>query len=80
MRKTPHLRAVHTSRNGRPARRRAPATIPLAPTERRPVRAVWGAGLLRRLRRALGEVVAMAVVLALAIVLAHAMLVVFFPV
>jgi hypothetical protein len=44
------------------------------------LRAFGGWGLFRGLRRAIGEVVAMAFILALAIVLAHAMLIVLFPV
>ena len=67
-----HLRALHAPRNGRPTR-----GARLAGAASRLLR---GWGFFRGLRRAIGEVVAMALVLALAIVLAHAMLIVLFPV
>ena len=71
-----HLRAIHAPRNGRPAHR---ARVAAAAT-RAWTRFFSGWGFFRGLRRAIGEVVAMAFVLALAIVLAHAMLIVMFPI
>jgi hypothetical protein len=71
-----NLRAIHAPRNGRPARRARVA----AAASRAWRRLFEGWGFFRGLRRAIGEVVAMAFVLALAIVLAHAMLIVLFPV
>lgn len=78
---TPHLRTVHAQRNGRPARRTVAARTILHLTNgRASLRRFRGWGLFRGLRRAVGEILGMAVVLALSIVLAHFMLIAMFPV
>ena len=78
---TVHLRALESPRNGRPPRASRAARVAGQLLDgRRWRRLLGGWGFFRGLRRAIGEVVAMALVLALAIVLAHAMLIVLFPV
>lgn len=73
------LRALQPSRNGRSTRRATRASVHLV--DGRPsMRTFPGLRILQRIRHAIGEIVAMALVLALAIVLAHAFLIVMFPI
>jgi len=75
------LRALQPSRNGRSSRRpRATRASVHLVNGRPPTWTFPGLRILRRIRRALGEIVVMAVVLALSIVLAHVLLIVMFPV
>ena len=76
-----NLRAVQPMRNGRPTRRARAVRASVHVLNGRPAfRSFPGLGILRGIRRAVGEIVAMAVVLALSIILAHAILIVMFPV
>jgi hypothetical protein len=75
------LHAVRSSRNGRPTRRQGTARAAVHLVNGRPsMRTFPGLRLFQRIRRAVGEITAMAVMLALSIVLAHAILIVMFPV
>lgn len=81
----PHLRALQSPRNGRPARRTVTARAANhasngRPSMRRLVSGLRGLRVFRGIGRAIGEVFAMALVLALSIVLAHVLLLAMFPV